>query len=93
MLQEKLHARASEIAGVGAWVQAAYGFDPWWTCFCFDNAVTRFGGWVESQLSQYDDKGRPRYSLRQLLAPDFEPGRGRKLEGKEAEAVLLQFFG
>lgn len=39
----------------------------WWVCYQFDSAVIHFGLWVESQLSELDDKGKPKHTLNELV--------------------------
>ena len=46
------------------------GDDDDWTCYQFDNAVTMFGRWVESKLSEYEN-GKPVYTLERLLSKEW----------------------
>jgi len=95
VLQEKLRTRASELLRLGEWVEAEYGYDPWWACYCFDSAVTRYGLWIENMLARFDDEGRPVHTLGELLADDpaRKPHKGRPMTPEEAEAALMRWFG
>lgn len=41
--------------------------DPFYTAFLFDHAVTWFGRYIESKLSEHDKKGKPLNTLDELL--------------------------
>lgn len=48
------------------------GLDGWWEAFQFDKAVSWFGRHVENLLNETDGKGRPRYTLDDVLGADDE---------------------
>jgi len=52
-------SRPSQIAGLEA--------DDTWLCFCVDEAVSAWGNWIESRLSERTNVGAPRHSLDNLL--------------------------
>lgn len=37
------------------------------TPYLFDNAVSLYGNWVWAKLHEYTDKGKPKYTLTQIL--------------------------
>ncbi len=53
------------------WASELTGLDDWYTGFCLDRAVIRFGGWVESKLYEMTDDGKPRYTLEELLKDEI----------------------
>lgn len=47
-----------------------------WAAYCLDSAVSYFGNFVESKTSELDDRGKPKFSLNELLShitPDKPP--------------------
>jgi hypothetical protein len=52
---------------VRQWASNQTGLDDWYTGFCFDRAVIRFGSWIESKLYEMTDDGKPRHKLEDLL--------------------------
>lgn len=51
------------------WAMSLTGLeDDLWTALQFDNAVQWFGTYIENRLNETDPKGRPKYTLEQLLA-------------------------
>ncbi len=60
------------------------------TAFSFDNAVMRFGIWVENRLAETEGEGvfrRPRYTLEQLL--DIEEDEEVKLARNSEQFMLF----
>lgn len=51
---------------VHEWALDTTGLDGWWAAVQFDRAVSWFGRYIESKLSEYED-GEPVYSLDELL--------------------------
>lgn len=39
----------------------------WWISYQFDEAVIKFGLWVEGKLSEYNKDGKPKHRLTDLL--------------------------
>lgn len=55
---------------------AEMGIEHLYLAWCFDQAVSSFGLWVESKLSERDKKGKPKHRLETLLGI---PIRTRKI--------------
>ena len=51
------------------------GLDDEWTCYQFDSAVLYFGTWAENRMNEMDDKGKPRYTLKQILSESLSDTR------------------
>jgi hypothetical protein len=70
MLQQKTGTRASDLIGGVEYTAelAGLGHDEW-ACFQFDSAVTWLGVYIENKLNKLDKKGKPIYTLEQLLTP------------------------
>ena len=72
----KHEPRAKRSRNLPRWVRREFGLDPWWTCYQFDSAVCWFGSWLEGQLSETDEKGRPVYaSVKDVLDGVMNPGK------------------
>jgi hypothetical protein len=69
--------------------------DPWWA-FQFDNAVALVGGALEAATKELENSGTdknpkwgPRYSVEQLLDPDFRLGDDRLLTPEKLMSMGL----
>jgi hypothetical protein len=75
---------ASQILNLNEWAIETTGLDGWWACIQFDRAVSWFGRYVESKLSEYED-GKAVYSLVELL--------GEGDEQQDVHAFIAAFGG
>lgn len=75
---------ASQILNLNEWAIETTGLDGWWACIQFDRAVSWFGRYVESKLSEYED-GTQVHSLADLL--------GVENEKQDAKAFIAAFGG
>lgn len=84
-LQKDSSRAASEIVNLRQWVRERTGFDGWWEALQLDRAVSWFGRYVESKLSETDKKGNPRYQLEDVLADE----QVNSVEGIQALAAMF----
>lgn len=59
--------------------------DSWWTVIQVDAAIHAVGSKIEALLSQYDDKGKPRHSLDQLLSQSKAKAKGKVTQIKRGD--------
>lgn len=56
--------------GLLRWTKREFGYPCHWTAYQFDSAVLWFGSWVEGKLQETTDKGKPKYTIRELVYDD-----------------------
>lgn len=66
-LQKETGTRASDLLQIPQWVAETYGLDGWWAAYCFDDAVTYVGRWIEAKMSELDKRGKRLHELADLL--------------------------
>jgi len=59
-----------------------------WEAYCLDAAVSLFGNWVESKLSERSNLGYPKHDLERLL--EFKTGRSHDPAGFAGMGSLMQ---
>lgn len=59
------------------------GIDPTcsYLCWCLDDTVLFFGYWVQNKLAERTAKGKPKYTLAQVLDKDFGKPKKQSLAG------------
>ena len=58
-----------------------------WVAFQFDNAIRVFGWYIENKLDERDKKGKPKWTLAQIMAGDAWQG------GSNGNTLILLFLG
>lgn len=48
-------------------MERTFGLDGWWTCVQVDAAVIALGIEVENRLNEFDDDGKPKHTLDDIL--------------------------
>lgn len=58
-----------------------------WVAFQFDQAMETFGWYIESKLEECDKKGKPKWTLKQIMNGDTWYG------GNNGNTLILMFLG
>lgn len=54
---------------ISQWASEQTGLPDVWTAVQFDMACAWLGGYIESKVSELDEKGKPRHTLEDVLTP------------------------
>ena len=69
---------------------AVLGVEDEWAAYQVDVATLTLGRWVEARLAERDKKGRPIYSLAQLMAEPGAPRSAGDFQDRSAWRQLMR---
>lgn len=62
-----------------------------WLAYQFDEAVFQYGRWVENKLAEVDSKGKPKYSIEDVLNNNGRSASLFALGAAKADGEIIDF--